>query len=48
MLKNKKVGYIDDSDLTNGLKAMKIVKQHDRTLYAEVEKLAYKINKYIK
>ena len=48
LLKNKKVGYIDDSDLTNGLKAMKIVKQHDRTLYAEVEKLAYKINKYIK
>ena len=48
LLKNKKVGYIDDGDLTNSLKAMKIVKQHDRTLYAEVEKLAYKINKYIK
>ena len=48
LLKNKKVGYIDDGDLTDGLKAMKIVKQHDRTLYAEVEKLAYKINKYIK
>ena len=48
LLKNKKVGYIDDGDLTNGLKAMKIVKQHDRTLYAEVEKLSYKINKYIK
>ena len=48
LLKNKKVGYIDDGDLTGGLKAMKIVKQHDRTLYAEVEKLAYKINKYIK
>ena len=48
LLKNKKVGYIDDSDLADGLKAMKIVKQHDRTLYAEVEKLAYSINKYIK
>ena len=48
LLKNKKVGYIDDGDLADGLKAMKIVKQHDRTLYAEVEKLAYSINKYIK
>ena len=48
LLKNKKVGYIDDGDLADGLKAMKIVKQHDRTLYAEVEKLAYRINEYIK
>ena len=48
LLKNKKVGYIDDGDLADGLKAMKIVKQHNRTLYAEVEKLAYSINKYIK
>ena len=48
LLKNKKVGYIDDGDLADGIKAMKIVKQHDRTLYAEVEKLAYSINKYIK
>ena len=48
LLKNKKVGYFDDGDLTDGLKAMKIVKQHDRTLYAEVEKVAYKVNKYIK
>ena len=48
LLKHKRVGFIDDGDLTDGLKAMKIVKQHDRTLYAEVEKLAYKINKYIK
>tara|TARA_A100000164_G_C21868001_1_gene753583 strand:+ start:235 stop:1332 length:1098 start_codon:yes stop_codon:yes gene_type:complete len=48
LLKNKKVGYIDDGDLADGLKAIKIVKQHDRTVYAEVEKLAYRINKYIK
>ena len=48
LLNTKKVGYIDDSVLAGDLKAMNIVKQHNKTLYAEVEKVAYKVNKYIK
>ncbi len=48
LLNTKKVGYIDGSVLAGDLKAMNIVKQHNKTLYAEVEKVAYKVNKYIK
>ena len=47
LLKNKQVGYIDDGDLTKDLKAMKIIKQQNKDLFAEVEKLAYKVNQFL-
>ena len=47
LLRNKQVGYIDDGDLTKDLKAMKIIKQQNKDLFAEVEKLAYKVNQFL-
>ena len=47
LLRNKQVGYIDDGDLTKDLKAMKIIKQQNKDLFAEVEKLAFKINQFL-
>jgi len=47
LLKHKQVGYIDEGDLTSDLKTMKIVKQQNKELFAEVEKLAYKVNKFL-
>ena len=47
LLRNKQVGYIDDGDLTKDLKAMKIIRQQNKDLFAEVEKLAFKINQFI-
>ena len=47
LLRNKQVGYIDDGDLTKDLKTMKINKQQNKDLFAEVEKLAYKVNQFL-
>ena len=47
LLRNKQVGYIDDGDLTKDLKAMKIIRQQNKDLFAEVEKLAFKINQFL-
>ena len=47
LLRNKQVGYIDDGDLTKDLKTMKINKQQNKDLFAEVEKLAFKVNQFL-
>ena len=45
---NKKVGYIDCSDLIEGMSKMKICKQNEfNEVFAEVEKVAFKLNKIL-
>ena len=48
LIKEKKVGYIDCEDIVNGISKMKLSKQNTyNEVFAEVEKLAFKINKVI-
>ena len=45
---NKKVGYIDCSNLIEGMSKMKICKQNEfNEVFAEVEKVAFKLNKIL-
>ena len=48
VLLKKKIGYIEQSDMVDGLSTIKIHKQniyHD--VFAEVEKVAYKLNQLL-
>ena len=48
LIKEKKVGYIDCEDIVTGISKMKLSKQNTyNEVFAEVEKLAFKINKVI-
>ena len=48
LIKEKKVGYIDCEDIVIGISKMKLSKQNTyNEVFAEVEKLAFKINKVI-
>ena len=44
LIKNRKIGYVDCSELTKGFSKMKLEKQNiHNDVFAEVEKVAYKI-----
>ena len=48
LIEEKKIGYIEQSDMVDGLSTIKIHKQniyHD--VFAEVEKVAYKLNQLL-
>ena len=44
LIENKKIGFIDCSDITDGMSKMKLQKQNiHNEIYAEVEKISYKL-----
>ena len=44
LIKNRKIGFVDCSELTKGFSKMKLEKQNiHNDVYAEVEKVAYEI-----
>ena len=48
LIEEKKIGYIEQSDMVDGLSTIKVHKQniyHD--VFAEVEKVAYKLNQLL-
>ena len=48
LINNKQVGYVDCSDIVKGISKMKLVKQNSyNEVFAEVEKLAFKLNKIL-
>ena len=48
LIEQKKIGHIDQSDMVDGLSATKIYKQNVyNDVFAEVEKVAYKLNQLI-
>ena len=48
LIANRKIGYVDTSDIINGISKIKLEKQNSyNDVYAEVEKVAFKIRKYL-
>ena len=48
LIEQKKIGYIEQSDMVDGLSKIKINKQNVyNDVFAEVEKVAYKLNQLI-
>ena len=48
LLENKSVGYVDKTNLLDNLKTMKIVRQKNKNLFSEVEKIAFDVDKVFK
>ena len=48
LIANRKIGYVDTSDIINGISKIKLEKQNSyNDVYAEVEKVAFEIRKYL-
>ena len=48
LIGNKKIGYVDTSNIINGISKLKLEKQNSyNDIYAEVEKVAFEIRKYL-
>lgn len=48
LIANRKIGYVDTSDIINGISKLKLEKQNSyNDVYAEVEKVAFEIRKYL-
>ena len=48
LIANRKIGYVDTSDIINGISKLKLEKQNSyNDVYAEVEKVAFEIRKHL-
>ena len=48
LIANRKIGYVDTSNIINGISKLKLEKQNSyNDVYAEVEKVAFEIRKYL-
>jgi len=48
LIANRKIGYVDTSNIINGISKLKLEKQNSyNDIYAEVEKVAFEIRKYL-
>ena len=48
LISNRKIGYVDTSDIINGISKLKLEKQNSyNDVYAEVEKVAFEIRKHL-
>ena len=48
LIANRKIGYVDASNIINGISKLKLEKQNSyNDVYAEVEKVAFEIRKYL-
>ena len=48
LIKNRKVGYVNALDIIDGISKIKLEKQNSyNEVYAEVEKVAFEIKKYL-